>query len=515
MSETVNNDQSVSDAAAGAAPTAAKALRPRLRPRIARRAVLLGLIAAVPYLAVAGRMQCAYEPSTYPYHVLAADALIHGQLHLRDETFRDHVRRVAPQFRHSIEAQLRASGTTLDANAIQEVVYLKAVHDLAVVGNRLYTYWPPLASVVMVPWVLLFGPGVSDRLVNALFGAANVGLAYWMFRSVDRSGLRRISEPCCVALAVLLGFGTVHFFLSCGGRIWFAAQIATTTALLLSIIALAAGPASVRTYALCGALFGAAILGRNTVLLAGLFYPIVIWLRHRKRTGDRLRRFATRVAAFGLPVILAGVLNLAYNYARFGSIFETGQGVAVHTGGAPRFVEDYDRYGTFHPVYLPTNLKYYLWNWRFPVENGRRMGDLEGNSMFLITPPLLYLFLIWRRWDGFTVALLSGAVPVVAALLLFRATGFSQFGNRYLLDAMPFLLLLVATGMKGRLSFPAFVLIVAAIAMNTFGTAGFYRGLIGPWADWFTPLPLAVAAVFAILIGAAIWIRRDPDPLPT
>ncbi|HOW17421.1 MAG TPA: hypothetical protein PLC79_00160 [Phycisphaerae bacterium] len=511
----MSHDQSVSQTVAGAAaPTAAKASR-RPRPRIARRAALLGLIAAVPYLAVAGRMQCAYEQSTYPYHVLAADALIHGQLYLRDEAFRDHVRRVAPQFRQSIEAQLRARGETLDANTIQEVVYLKAVHDLAVVGNRLYTYWPPLASVVMVPWVLLFGPGVSDRLVNALFGALNVALAYWMFRSVDRSGLRRISEPCCVALAVLLGFGTVHFFLSCGGRIWFAAQITTTTALLLSIIVLARGPDSARTYALCGALFGAAILGRNTVLLAGLFYPIVIWLRQRNEKGDRLRRFAMRVTAFGLPVILAGILNLAYNYARFGSIFETGQGIAVHTGGAPRFVEDYDRHGTFNLVYLPTNLKYYLWNWRFPVQNGRRMGDLEGNSMFLVTPPLLYLFLIRRRWDGFTVALLFGALPVVAALLLFRATGFSQFGNRYLLDAMPFLLLLVATGMKGRLSFPAFVLIVAAVAMNAFGTAGFYRGLIGPWADWFTPLPLAAAATIAVLIGAAVWVRRDPDPLPT
>ena len=69
-----------------------------------------------------------------------------------------------------------------------------------------------------------------------------------------------------------------------------------------------------------------------------------------------------------------------------------------------------------------------------------------------ITPPLLFLFLAWRQRDAFTLALLCGAIPVVAALLLFRATGYFQFGNRYLLDAMPLLLLLVAAGMKGRLS---------------------------------------------------------------
>ncbi len=35
--------------------------------------------------------------------------------------------------------------------------------------------------------------------------------------------------------------------------------------------------------------------------------------------------------------------------------------------------------------------------------------------------------------------------------MLFHGTGWYQFGARYLLDTMPFLLILVAFGMRGRL----------------------------------------------------------------
>jgi len=488
-------------------PATAAAGAPADRPQVGPRAVLLGLIAAVPYLAVAGSMRCDYSQSPAAYHVFTADAMLHGQLHLRDAVLDSHFARQEQRARAMADRIQRSRGEQWTPQRLDAFLRTSIFHDLAIHDGKFYAYWAPLTPALLVPWVAVFGPGASDRLFDALLGAVNVALAYWMFRSVDRCGLRRISEPCCVALTILLAFGTVHFWLSCAGSVWFAVQVATLTPLLLSIVALTARRNSPGTCAASGALFGAAILGRNTVLLLGAFFLVVIWLRQRQEGTQAVRRFAVRAIAFGVPVIAAGLVQMAYNYARFGDVFESGIGIAVHTGGEPRFVADYDRYGAFHPAYLRKNLYYYFGNLHFPVRNGQRTFDPEGNSMFLVTPPLLYLLWVWRQRDGFTLALLCGVLPLLAALLLFRATGYVQFGNRYLLDAMPLLLLLVATGMRGRVSPAGGALIVAAIAMNVFGTLRFLPLQTTPVASRLTPTSLILGASALAVIWTAAWWR--------
>jgi hypothetical protein len=468
--------------------------------------VVLGLIAAVPYLAIAGGMRCDYPQSWVPYHMFAADAMLHGQLHLREAVLAPYFAQAERRAQAAAAWIQREQGEKWTPERLNAYLRISIFHDLAAYNRKFYAYWAPLTPVVMMPWVALLGPGASDRLINALLGAVNVALVYWMFRSVDRAGLRRLSEPCCAALTILLALGTVHFWLSCGGCVWFAVQITTLTPLLLSIIALTADRNSPGTYAASGALFGAAILGRNTILLLGAFFLIVVWLRQRQEREQALRRFVVRVIAFGVPVIMAGFAQMAYNYARFGDPLESGIGITVRTGGEPAFVPDFERYGSFNLVYLKKNLYYYLWNAEFPIRNGLRTFDPEGNSMFLITPPLLYLFLVWRKRDAFTLALLCGTVPVMATLLLFRATGYAQFGNRYLLDAMPLLLLLVATGMNGRLSLIGGVLIIAAIAMNTFGTLRFFPVQTARLAPWLTLTNLAAGAVILMFLWTTAWL---------
>jgi hypothetical protein len=61
-------------------------------------------------------------------------------------------------------------------------------------------------------------------------------------------------------------------------------------------------------------------------------------------------------------------------------------------------------------------------------------------------------------------------------LLLFMGTGWYQFGNRYLLDLMPLAILLIATGMEGRLTFMSAILIILSIVANAWGTYRFCAG---------------------------------------
>jgi hypothetical protein len=178
------------------------------------------------------------------------------------------------------------------------------------------------------------------------------------------------------------------------------------------------------------------------------------------------------VIAFSLPLLLAGGISIAFNYARFGSLFEVG---ATGHHGHPMFDREYLTYGMFSLHYLPRNLYYYFLNPRLGLdpETQALTFDPWGNSMFLVTPALLYALRSWRRRDGFVVALWVGTASCMGLLLVFMSSGWYGFGNRYLLDLMPLAILLVALGMRGRLTRVAILLIALSILVNAWGTYRF------------------------------------------
>jgi len=350
-------------------------------------------------------------------------------------------------------------------------------------------------------------------------------LFYWLLARVDRAGLCSIGPSCRLALTVLLAFGTSHFWMSCVGQIWFAVQIITLTFILLAMIAVCS-PANRRRDALfSGLAFGAAVLGRSVVLSLGLFFVILLAWRCRRPAGaseqkSRSRRrmafdwrgLVVRIVAFGLPVVAALAGQGWYNYSRFGDVRQNGLEIQIRGGGNPRYLEDYERFGALSPHYLTRNLKYYFYNLSFPREpNGQRWFDDEGNSVFLMTPPLLYLFLAWRRWSALVGAALAGALPLMAVLMLFVGTGWMQFGPRYLLDCTPMLLLVAAAGMGGRLTQVGFGLVVAAVGVQLFGTPRMLTVALGPDAEWMigwaSPQVLLGSAILVVL-GRLAWMKR-------
>ncbi|MFH0982485.1 MAG: hypothetical protein V2A79_13245 [Planctomycetota bacterium] len=450
-------------------------LMPAAGRPIALRAVLLAVGCGSVYVLVAGGFRFEFPQTKFAHHILMADAMLHGQLHIREEVLRPIIDRGRREAEADLERYQRETGEILppeQAEAeIRSWIIHRTLNDWALVDGRVYGYWAPLTPVLMMPFVAVFGAGVSDRLLDALIGGLNIGLFYWLLRRIDRVGLYRMTEACCLGLTLLLAFGTVHFYLSSCGRVWFAAQVVTLTAILAALIAACTPDTRPRDYLSSGIFFGLAILGRNVVGLMGLFFLVLIWQRSREGVGARVRWFARAGVWFGVPVVLAGVVQGAYNYGRFGDVFDSGQAALLRTHGDPRFREDYERYGQFSPHFLSRNFKYYMWNLNVPrFADGRRGFDPDGNSMFLVTPPLGYALLAWRGRSRLMPALVAGAVPMLVGLLLFRATGYYQFGNRYLLEMLPLLLLLVAGGMRGRLSHVGHLLIMLAIAVNLYGT---------------------------------------------
>ena len=84
-----------------------------------------------------------------------------------------------------------------------------------------------------------------------------------------------------------------------------------------------------------------------------------------------------------------------------------------------------------------------------------------GNSLPLTSPAFITAFGARRElW------LWLGAVLVVLPATFHYANGFTQFGMRYLLDAVPFLSALIFIALKDKRAFGYTALLAASVAIN-------------------------------------------------
>lgn len=438
-------------------------------------AVSVGLV----YLAVASGGTFRFAQSGFPHHVLIADAWLHGQLHVRNEILQERSAPYLQRYRARLEQQVRAQGRTLgeaEWSRIAPRVKTKPLHDWAVIDGRYYGYWGPVPAALLVPYVAAVGvDAASDRLFSCLIGAGTVFFAFLMLREVSRLGLLALSLPAAVALSLLLGLGTVHFYLSVMGQVWFLSQVVATFFLTLAVWTALRSDLGAGWTIASGSAFGAAVLSRSSVGTTLPFFVLaIVALRGGKQRGSP-RLWAAWLAPFLIPLVLAGLISLAYNYGRFGDPFDTGVTAQTQSGANPRFKGDYEKYGAVNLHYLPRNFYYYFLNpmlRRHPT-TGAITFDPDGNSMFLVTPALLFVFAAWRRQNAVTRAAWLGVATSLGMLLLFFGTGWFNFGNRYLLDLMPLLILLVAFGMRGKLTKLSAALIVLSLLANAWGTYRF------------------------------------------
>lgn len=438
-------------------------------------AAAVGLI----YLLVASGGTLFPPQSAYPHHVLIADAWLHGQLNVRPEVLRDLAEPFYQSIRSQIEAAAGAQGRSLTEAQWQELLprlpHAPGIHDWLYVDGKFYGYWGPLPALLLLPYVAMTGLNASDRLFDSLIGAGTVLFTYLMLREAARRHLLALTPICACALAILMGLGTVHFYLSVLGGVWFFSQITATFFLTVAIWAMLRTDRGIRWVALGGAAFGAVLLSRISILATAPFFLVALVAGHDSMGPARWSQTARRTLVFTLPVLFCLAILLLYNYARFGNPFEDGVAIQTATGANLRFKAAYDQHGVFSLHYVPHNVYYYFLNpalLRDPTTQALTF-DPEGNSMFLVTPALLFAFRSFRQRNWLTIAAAAGAVLCLAMLLTFFGTGWYNFGNRYLLDLMPLLILLIAAGMGGRLTFGSLFLIGLSLLVNAWGTYRF------------------------------------------
>ena len=323
-------------------------------------------------------------------------------------------------------------------------------------GQTIYMSFPPLPTLLMLPSALISGRAGNDVIPTLLVAAAILPLALLMLRRLAEAALSKRSLHEDLWLVGALAFGSVLFFSSVQGKVWYTAQV---VGVALALVYAWASIGAKRPV-IAGIALGAAALTRTAMAFAVVLFLFEWWRTSKDRR--TLIRFAVPIVAFAIPAMI-------YNYVRFGSITEFG-----HTYLDVRQQLQIEKYGLANYHYLARNLAVaftLLPEWVGQSPWLRVSG--HGLAIWVTTPLLLYV--VWpREKPPIHRALWLTTAVVALPSLLYMNSGWVQFGYRFSLDYLVFLFMLIAIGGRplGRL---AKALIIAGVVINLLGALTFDR----------------------------------------
>ncbi len=351
-------------------------------------------------------------------------------------------------------------------------------YDLLAYQGKWFVAGSPLPAILLMPFVALWGLGVSDIPFGLVVGAVNVALMYNLL------GVVQVSKLAQRWLTVLFAAGTVHWYVAAIGSYWFNAHVVAVLFVTLyarETLGRGRGCPAGLWLALAG-------LARPTVLFAAPFFVVWTWIKRRDASS-----FLWALISFGFVLALGVGAHLAYNAARFGAPLNFGY---AYVQGAENITIAYAHYGGFNLRFVPFNLYVSLLR---PPDVLSHFPFLRpspwGMSIFFATPAFLYIFATFRRigqdailsdCKPIVIASWAGLMGVMVPLWMYHNTGSLQFGYRYSLDAAPFLMLLIAIGMQGQMNWLKRGLVIASILINWAGMAWMFAhfngfGWVGMW----------------------------------
>ena len=348
--------------------------------------------------------------------------------------------------------------------------------ELAIRDGRYYVSFPPFPSMLLLPFAAIFGEYTPDGWIALAAALAGVWHACALCQA---EGMGRRGTLFWV-LALFLCNGWL--FISLNGWVWFFAQNLCFTLSLMALYHARRGRGVVSL-----ACWACAVGCRP---MAGLYLPLLLWLLYRhERQLDResrpLRLVSRRWYWIIAPALIGGIY-MWLNWQRFGNVLEFGHNYL------PEFTRQPE--GQFELSYLPQNLRALL---RLPGLNqtggwnaALSWPSINGIAFYLVNPWLLVSLAAWlwaviERRGGKPLALLLPLLTLVYVLIvcLHRTLGGWHFGNRYLLDVMPWLLLgilrwLPADHRREQFAMAVLPYFLLGGLINVVGTIATYNGWI-------------------------------------
>lgn len=334
-------------------------------------------------------------------------------------------------------------------------------------GHTAYVSFPPFPSLIMLPSVLVNGRAANDVIPTLIVAALILPLSLLVLRRLAAAGLSSRTVREDLWLVAMLAFGSVLFFSSVQGKVWYTAHVVGVA--LALVYAWASIEASRPVIA--GLALGAAALTRTSM---AFMLPLFVFEAWRMAGGDRKQLVRTLVR-FAIPVAAFAIAGMAYNYARFASPTEFGHSYLALGDFRPvRQQMQIEQWGLASYHYLERNLTVALTLLPDLLPRAPHV-QISGHGLALwVTTPIL-LFVLWpRAKPPVHRALWLTTLFVALPSLLYMNSGWFQFGYRFSLDYMVFLMMLLAVGAR-PLTRVGKALIAIGIVVNLFGAITFDR----------------------------------------
>lgn len=359
--------------------------------------------------------------------------------------------------------------------------------------KKYFVSFPPFPAVLMLPLVALFGLRTNDVLFSVLLAGVGPALLYVALRRLPRRLHRPGSEAAGeeedpdrdLWLVVMFAFGSVYFFTSVVGQVWFTAHVVSIA--LCGLFLLCVLPP--RWPLLAGALCGALMMTRPAMAAVAILWGAELVRLHApdgryplsraQLASVRWRPVAVALLAFVAAALVVVVPGLVHNVVRFGRPLEFG-----HSYLQTMQADNIQRFGLVNYQYLSRNLAaaFTLLPKILPQPPFVQVS-FHGLSLFITTPVLLYL--LWPEREAepgpqdsrpLRRLLWLTAAPIALFALLYQNTGYVQFGYRFSLDCMLLLVLLLRLGSPRAIGSWRFrILVLAGIGVNLFGALTFGR----------------------------------------
>ncbi len=325
--------------------------------------------------------------------------------------------------------------------------------DIANYFNNYYVYFGPLSSILLMPFVFVFGrsfPQISLGIFSLVASFASVFLI---------SRKLKFERLDSLWLAVFFTFSTVLFSSSVINITAYQVEALGVPFVLLSLWAYF----SKKNGVVVGLFLGVSVLTRFTLVLGLSFFIVEFFLKRMS-----LKYFML----IFIPVFLSLLFLGMYNNRRFHSYLETGYNYSTTKEDLP--IGANFKYGDKSIIHIPANLYSFLVLSPEPLKEKNdglilRFPYIKfspwGVAIWFTSP--LFIFLITRFKKGrYTIPALIATILLSLPVFLWYSIGYAQIGYRYALDFLPFLFLLLIPSLSPKLTRSAIALIILGVIVN-------------------------------------------------
>ena len=237
-------------------------------------------------------------------------------------------------------------------------------------GDKYYVVYPPAPAILLIPFVFVFGDNFPQQILAHLVGAGIILSTIKLALQVKKA------NRLAVWSGILAGFGSIVWYMSSAGSVWYLGQ---TVAALFLLLAINEALGKKRPI-LIGTLLSIAFFSRLNTIVTLIFYAYLLRKEVKK---------VKYVLLLIFPIAMSSVLFGLYNYVRFGNPFENGYFLLpeiLNETGAPWFVK-----GVMSPYYIFDNVKAALWSFPKLLDHLPFIQpSWSGLAIWITTPAFIY-----------------------------------------------------------------------------------------------------------------------------